>query len=377
MADNKEFNTEIADSQGTVIEPISPDDFDIEKYVDYEAELLEANKAFWESDSGIAVYRRFRVPEVYSYGCKDMVRSLGLQLAALEKSMEYKADIANFLEPWYGIGTIASAFGTDYEWPEGQAPVTKHLFDNVEQALKAEVVPVEETAIGKHTLNMIEYFIEKTKGKIPISITDTQSPLNIASELVELNNFFMAFFDDRDSVKELVEKVTKLSIDFNRKQIDLIGDALANPGHGFASSRAFKGVGMSGDMFLMLSEDDHVDLIAPFMADIGRGFGGAVFHSCGNWTSKIRGIKAIENLLMVDGAFTTQTDPDPNPVAPVADAFAGTGIVINARMVGDKDAVIEKVKEFDKPGIKLIVVTYCQTPDEQFEVYNLVKDLGA
>ena len=33
-----------------------------------------------------------------------------------------------FLEPWYGIGTVASAFGLDYVWKEGQAPVVRPRF---------------------------------------------------------------------------------------------------------------------------------------------------------------------------------------------------------------------------------------------------------
>ena len=36
--------------------------------------------------------------------------------------------VANFLEPWYGIGTVASAFGLDYVWKEGQAPVVRPRF---------------------------------------------------------------------------------------------------------------------------------------------------------------------------------------------------------------------------------------------------------
>ena len=28
----------------------------------------------------------------------------------------------NFLEPWYGIGVVAGAFGVPYVWKEGQAP---------------------------------------------------------------------------------------------------------------------------------------------------------------------------------------------------------------------------------------------------------------
>ena len=51
----------------------------------------------------------------------------------------------------------------------------------------------------------------------------------------------------------------------------------------------------------------------------------------------------------------------------------GTGVIINARMVGSPDTVIEKVKDFNKPGVKLIAVTYCQTPEEQSKVYDCLK----
>ena len=66
-----------------------------------------------------------------------MKTSLELQLGALNESMKYKADIPNFLEPWYGIGIITSAFGLDYIWhEEGQAPVTRPPFNSIKEALK-------------------------------------------------------------------------------------------------------------------------------------------------------------------------------------------------------------------------------------------------
>lgn len=101
----KEFDSQVADAQGTEMEPMDIDKFDIAKYQDYETSLLEGNHRFWEADSGVAVYRRFRVPQVFTHGCRDMEYSLALQLAALTESMKYEADIANFLEPWYGLGT--------------------------------------------------------------------------------------------------------------------------------------------------------------------------------------------------------------------------------------------------------------------------------
>jgi hypothetical protein len=371
----EKFDYKRNDSQGTPVEPIDPKSFDVEGYRDYEARLLEENRRFWMAKEGVQIYRRFRVPEVFSYACKDMKQSLSLQLAGLQQSMEYKADVANFLEPWYGIGTIASAFGLDYIWKEGQAPATSPPFASVQEALDHDPVPVESTSIGKHTLEMIEYFLDMTRASIPLSLADTQSPFNVASYLIETNAYYMSVFDCPEELKQLLDRITELGIQFTRKQQELIGDALVNPGHGFASSREYEGIGMSDDNMMMLSPDQYVEIEAPANAKFGNAFGGPVFHSCGNWSGKIDAVKQIDNLKMVDGAFSKETDPDANPVEPFPEKFSESGIVVNARIVGSEEAVIEKVEKLWKPGMKLIVVTYCERPEEQERVYEKIHEL--
>lgn len=215
---NKEFNYINWDSQGTIVEPISIKKFDIERYYYYQLSLRKKCQSFWKSDGGVAVYRRFRVPQVFSFGCKNIKDSLELQLGALEKSMKYKADIPNFLEPWYGIGTIASSFGLNYIWNEGQAPVTKPPFNSIEEALNYNYLPVEKTEIGRHTIKMIEFFLEKTKGKIPISFSDTQSPLNIASYLIPMDKLFIEMYDNPEGYQKLLTIITDLLINFTLKQ---------------------------------------------------------------------------------------------------------------------------------------------------------------
>ena len=81
-------------------------------------------------------------------------------------------------------------------------------------------------------------------------------------------------------------------------------------------------------------------------------------------------VKQIPNLKLVDAAFSPQTDPSPNPPEAFAQAFADTGIVVNARIVGNCETVIDYVRRLWAPGMKLIVVTYCKTPQEQAEVYD-------
>ena len=95
-----EFNSSLADSQATAVTPLTPEQFDTEAYADYAAGLDARCKAFWEAPSGVLVYRRMRVKEVFAGDCRDMEHSLHWQLGALKQSMKFKAHIPNFLGPW-------------------------------------------------------------------------------------------------------------------------------------------------------------------------------------------------------------------------------------------------------------------------------------
>ena len=75
---------------------------------------------------------------------------------------------------------------------------------------------------------------------------------------------------------------------------------------------------------------------------------------------------------MADGAFSLATDPGANPTDGYAETFANTGTILNVRIVGNADLIEKKVRELWRPGMKLIVVTYCETPEEQEEIYNII-----
>ncbi|HPR30988.1 MAG TPA: uroporphyrinogen decarboxylase family protein [Prolixibacteraceae bacterium] len=371
----KKFDNTIADSQATRVVPVSPWKFDFKGYNAYALELNQRCSEFWNSDSGVLVYRRMRVAECFSHGCRDRKNSLELQLGALQKSMLFKADVPNFLEPWYGIGTIASAFGGDYVWHEGNAPALETRFSSIDEALACEPVPVEKTPIGKHTLNMIEYFVDKTRGLLPVSFTDTQSPLNMAGHLLPLDEFFIQFFLDTEKVTTLLNRIADLSIDFNKKQKEIIGEALALPGHGFASSTVWSGLGMSDDNAIMISPEQYLELAVPSVEKICMPYGGPVFHSCGDWSDWVDAVLQMKNIRMADGAFSPQTDPGATDNLEAFHRFANTGVILNARMVGDPATIETQVKRLWAPGMKLIVVTYCDTPEEQEQAYTLIHQL--
>ena len=373
MGNENTFQYNKRDSQGTKVEPVSCEKFDFVRYADYEALLAERQKSFLAADSGILVYRRVRADGVFYDKCRDYKESLALQLGALQKSLEFRADIANFLEPWYGIGYIAGCFGGAYEFPEGQAPAVKPLFHSVQELLAADPLPIERTPAGRQILEMTEYFMDKTKGQVPVSMTDVQSPINMLSYLLPITDLFMEVYDDPDGVREAAMMTARLLADFLKKQRVIIGDALASPGHGFASSRILKGIGLSDDNSIMIAEEDYRDLFQPADEWLGEQFGGVVFHSCGNWEQKIPMVKNMKGILMADGAFTVQTDPSPNVPEPFGRAFAGSGIILNARAVGP-DAM-DAFAALYQPGMKLIAVTYCETGEEQEALYGRLHEM--
>ncbi|MBN2611193.1 MAG: hypothetical protein JXB00_06520 [Bacteroidales bacterium] len=371
----KKFNVNIADSQASQVIPIKSQDFDYDGYAAYAEALNVQCERFWKSSSGVLVYRRMRVAQCFSYGCKDMQDSLELQLGALQKSMQFKADVPNFLEPWYGIGTIASAFGGDYEWPEGNAPVMKPLFKSVDELLAYSPKEVALTNIGRHTLQMINYFMEQTKGTLPVSLTDTQSPLNIVNQLIPLDIFFYEFLIHPDKILKLFDILADLSIAFNKEQVKIIGDALVLPGHGFASSKKWRGLGMSDDNAVMISPEQYLQLAAPSVEKAGKPFGGPVFHSCGDWSGMIEAVLNINGILMADGAFSFETDPGATDKHESFQKFAHTGVVLNARIVGDTNTLENQLKRLWVPGMKLIVVTYCQSTEEQELAYERIYNI--
>ena len=80
-------------------------------------------------------------------------------------------------------------------------------------------------------------------------------------------------------------------------------------------------------------------------------------------------------MLSADGAFSSETDPSPNNPVPFGQTFAGTGKILNLRAVGNADTVADTVRKVWQPGLKLIVNTYCKTPEEQQEAYDRIQEI--
>lgn len=371
------FDYTLKDAQALPVTPIEPRDFDLARFEAHAAEADQRYADFLSKPSGLAVWQRVRAGEVFRDACRDKRASLRLQLGALQKSLDYATDAPMYLEPWYGIGTTASAFGAEYEWPEGQAPVVRPLYRSFDDVPPLAPRDFDQVPIMRYTLDTIEYFLDQTQGRVPLSWSDLQAPLNVATELIDTSAFFTGMVEKTDRVREVLSAATEVIIRFTRQQSDLIGDRLARPGHGFASSRAGKGIGLSTDNLVMISPKMYEKFCVADNIAIGNAFDGVAIHSCGDYARWLPALKKIDNLLMVDAAFSPQTDPNPNTPEAFREAFVNTGISVHARMVGAPDEVIALTKRLWTPGLKLIVVTYVQDPSAQRQLYRDLHALAA
>jgi hypothetical protein len=369
------FDYTKSDVMAMPVTPMKPADFALARYETFAAGADRRYANFLQKKEGVAVWQRVRVGEVFRDACRDMKQSLRWQLGGLTRAMDYLTDAPAYLEPWYGIGTAASAFGADYEWLPGQAPAVKSVFNSPDQIRDLTPRAVADVPILRYTLETIEYFLHETRGRVPVSWCDIQAPINVAGGLMDITQFLLLLHDEPGRAKQILSVLADEVIRFTKIQSDLIGAALARPGHGFASARTGAGIGLSTDNLIMVSPAMFADFCNEHTARIGDAFGGTAFHSCGNWGRWLPAVKKISNLIMVDGAFSPQTDPAYNQCEEFRDALAGTGVILHTRIVGEPEEVLARVKRLWKPGLKLIVVTHVQDPRVQHRLYRDIHKL--
>ncbi|WP_158277329.1 uroporphyrinogen decarboxylase family protein [Opitutus sp. ER46] len=370
------FDITRKDAMAMPVRPIDPAAFDFARYEAFAAEADARFHAFLQQQDGIAVWQRVRAGEVFRDACRDMRESLRWQIGALQRTLDYRTDAPTYLEPWYGIGTTAAAFGATYEWLPGQAPVVMPAYASVADIPnQLEPRPAEEVPILRYTLETIEYFLSATQGRVPISWCDLQAPINAVGGIVELGQFLELCYDEPQRAQQILGALRDEIIRFTRRQSALLGNTLARPGHGFASSRAGMGIALSTDNLVMISPAMLAEFCSTDCAQLGAAFGGVGIHSCGNWARWIDTVKSIPNLCIVDGAFSPQTDPGFNDAATFRDALVGTGIILHARIVGDRAEVMSRVRQLWKPGLKLIVGTHIEDPAEQHATYEEIHAL--
>lgn len=304
--------------------------------------------------------------------CRNSEESLIAQLSAMDITLKTKTDWAPYLEPWHGVGVYAEAFGCPYIWKEKNSPWTKPIIYSFEDLKNIKNPGWKKGEIANLVLNSIRYFRKETMGLIPISLTDTQSPLSNALLICESNLFFETCHSNPEIIHGFLEKVTDLIIDFSLEQRKEIGKNLASPGHSGTFSRPWSrscGIGLSDDFLVTVSPKFYEEFARPYNERIAEALGGVVIHSCGTWgveiintVLKTKGLIGIELAISDMGSssldmITGIGDPSPNRPDKIKENLKNTGITVKARIGGNPVAVIDKIYDKNLKFIPEIIWT--------------------
>lgn len=313
-------------------------------------------------------------------GCDtlEMIYENNVEYLERQLSIDYCDDLP-YLEPWIGSGVYAHAYGAEYLWGKGRAPDTKHRYKTIDEVKGLAYPDYRKSTIMQMVLDSIDMLKERTSGKIPISLTDTQSPQDTATLVMDTTEFLIGMYTDPETVHELLANITKLKIEFSHVQIDHIGkDLLASPGHGFAGLPFLSGIGVSDDDMVFSSPDLNEQFSFPYINRLSEEFGGIALHSCGNWVKSMPRLKTLINLMMIDFAVPGNlTDPNPIPCKEAHEALKEMDCILKVRPGNDIDLIVQDLQELygiRDGGRQKIIVEYPYSGDDYAENFKIISD---
>ncbi len=254
-------------------------------------------------------------------------RALSAWLDSLYTNMQLRCDVGfTYLEPWAGVPVYANAFGAPLFWTDTADVQSRPRYTAVEEVADLPMPKAGECAMMRMVLDYIRYFREQTHGLIPLSLTDTQSPNDTASLVLDPCELFSASIEEPELLDDFLNKITRLIGDFSEMQIDAIGpDLYAAPGHMMISDTGRGGIALSDDNMAVISPASYAATSRPYNEILSRRFGGVALHSCGVISHNVPLLLRTEGLQMLDFKIT---DFEPNDAALLAEQFAGTDIIL-------------------------------------------------
>lgn len=330
---------------------IRPDEFDYDLYFRKTQEIIDRTEPFvvGETNEFLPVLQ-WTLGDAFGKDCRYRERMLELQLEGVTKTLQAGTDWVPSIEPWHGVGVFAEAFGCPFEWRDDDAPWTHPIVSSVDQ-LKALTKPkLEDCKMLQYVLETIRYFEKHTGGRVMISTTDTQSPLDTTTLILDTNFFFYAAMDCPDELHRVISDVTDLIIEFSIAQRAIISWP-ATPGHNSFCHPRLPGLGLSEDCMSMVGPEFFDEFARPYNERIAGALGGVAIHSCGVWSQNYEVLRRLRGLVEVDLAVDRRMDPTPNDPMIVRDGLRGSDFLVKARWPGDRMDILDTIYA---PDLKLM-----------------------
>lgn len=219
------------------------------------------------------------------------------QLKKIDFHMEnFQDDFIPLLHPWFGIGVVPSAMGCEIEFVKnGDPAIRKAAINHPEQIMELKRPDPYSDGLMPRVLGAIDYMKQHTD--IPVSVTDTQGPLNIALSVCGLENMFSWMLMYPEKAHELMELSTDILIDWVKVQKKHAGQEMESGAwpHAIHLPEGYGGVWLSDDDCTQLPADLYREFVVPYNSKVLKAFGGGTIHFCGTADHQ------LDNFLATDG----------------------------------------------------------------------------
>jgi len=235
------------------------------------------------------------------------VQDAALQLQWLTEHAAWDDDFIPGLAPGIRQALFPSYFGCTEEHASDSTR-TKPAIVDPEDVYRLPEAGFDPGTIGGEMLDKIRFFVELTRGELPVYEPDIQGPFSTASQIWGVEDFLLAIYESPEEARYLIDRCTDVVIDFMRQARAIAGKAFipyhCPPALWYPSD---KGLAYSEDLMAVVSPEVVREFMRPSVERIAQEFGGVVLHSCGYINQLARELSDIPGLVGLNFA-TCETD---------------------------------------------------------------------
>ena len=343
-------------------------DFDFDHFLKYKEEKDAFFAKFDRGEYRGPVMTQRYCGEAFGFASTKKETALEAWLDNMDTNSRLHGDVGfTYMEPWAGVPVFANAFGAKLFWNGKDDVQSAPCYFDVDEVANVPMPKTGDCELMQMVLEYIRYFKEQTHGLIPMSLTDTQSPCDTASLILDPCELFAASLDEPESLTDFMAKITRCIGDFSEMQMELIGeDLLSAPGHMMISSTGRKGIALSDDNLAVISPDSFAVIGTPWNAELSRRFGGVAIHSCGLVTHNTPQVLSLPDLREFDCKVT---DFEPNDAEKLAGQFKDRSAILKVCIYPDEDN--SRLIPLLRSDVKLIIEVFTRgTVDECNRQYD-------
>ena len=250
-------------------------------------------------------------------GFEDLDKMLAGAVAGANALAATDNDWPPSINTYCTVVMVAEAFGCGIVWPDDDAPWTTPAITDISQVWSLKPMPMDEAPQIRRTAEWIDYAQRKLGAKVPINTMDLQTPLSVATHVMDSTELLTACLTHPREVHHLCDMITEFSIEMMHRHLRQM-EHPGYPGRNFPSISDDVGICLADDTpLIMLSPELYRQFALPYNNRISEAFGGVHIHSCGDYRHN------LDNLLDITNVRSIQLHAGPNefplPETPLQD----------------------------------------------------------